>query len=295
MSVNPCPPRLLRNQKGAALIAALLAAVLVTTLASAMIFTQQLDIRRSANIMHGDQAYLYALGMESWAALQLGRAKPMMERESLDRDLTPFMVEGGQLRGRIADLQARFNINNLILIGKENREQQRLQFRRLLRGCGLNERLEQAVSAWMEGEPARRKMKRPMLDHRELSLINGFDNRACEQCLWPLLSALPEATALNVNTAPAQLLASLSDKLGLGGAEQLVAGRTGRGYANLADFLAQPALAKSGLTAEAVGSLTLQSNYYLVQTEAAIGQSRVELYSVLKREADTVRVIRRNR
>lgn len=293
MNASFCPARLLGSQKGAALIVALLTAALVAALASAMIFGQQLDIRRSGNIMHGDQAYLYALGVESWAALQLGRGKAM--RGYLERELMPVVVEGGQAGGRIDDLQDRFNINNLILSGKESQTQQRLQFRRLLKGCGLDEKLEQTLSAWLEGEAPPRTAKRLMIDPRELALIDGFASLACEQCLMPLLSALPEATALNVNTASAPLLASLSDKLGRRGAEQLVADRPARGYDKLAEFLAHPALAKGGLPAEAEGLLTLQSNYYSVQAEAAIGQSRVTLYSVLKREGETVRVVRRNK
>ena len=309
----PAGWRSLTNQAGAALIAALLAAALVSTLASAMIFSQEIDIRRSGNIFHGDQAYLYALGVESWATMLLGRAEPGEEHEYLGRPLPPIMVEGGQVGGRLDDLQGLFNLNNL-LADEENQERQRLQFRRLLAACGLSEDLEQAVSDWLDADqeprfpggaedseylrrdPPYRTADRPLVDPGELARVYGFDSEEYEQCLKPLVTALPEVTALNINTAPAPLLAALSDQLGLGGAEQLLADRpTGRGYLELADFLAHPALAGSGLSAEAPGLLAVQSRYFMVQSEAVIGQSRVVLYSVLKREGDAVRVLRRNR
>lgn len=306
-------PRLLHNQRGAALIAALLAAALVTILAAKMIFSQQLDIRRSGNIIHGDQAYLYARAVESWVTLLLGRAGAGEEREYLGKALTPIMVEGGQVGGRLDDLQGLFNLNNLVLGDAQFQEKQRLQFRRLLAVCGLNEELEQAVSDWLDKdqemhfpggaedreylrrEPSYRTADRPMIDPGELALVYGFDLAAYEQCLKPLVCALPEATALNVNTAPAPLLAALSDKLDLRGAEQLVADRPGQGYGKVEDFLAHPALKDSGLALEAAGLLTVQSKYFRAQTEAVIGQGRVVLYSVLKRDGNAVSVLRRNR
>jgi general secretion pathway protein K len=306
--------RPLANQAGAALIAGLLAAALVSTLAAAMIFSQEIDIRRSGNIFHGDQAYLYALGVESWATMLLGRAEPGEEHEYLGRPLPPIMVVGGQVGGRVDDLQGLFNLNNLVLADEETQERQRLQFRRLLAACGLGEDLEQAVSDWLDADqeprfpggaedseylrrdPPYRTADRPLIDPGELARVYGFDSEEYEQCLKPLVTALPEVTALNINTAPAPLLASLSDQLDLGGAEQLLADRpTGRGYLDLADFLAHPALAGSGLSGEDPGLLAVQSRYFMVQSEAIIGQSRVALYSVLKREGDAVRVLRRNR
>lgn len=306
--------RILHNQRGAALIAALLAAALVTILAAKMIFNQQLDIRRSGNIIHGDQAYLYARAVESWVTLLLGRAASGEEREYLGKALTPIMVEGGQIGGRLDDLQGLFNINNLVLGDAQFQGKQRLQFRRLLTVCGLNEELEQAVSDWLDRdqemlfpggaedreylrrEPSYRTADRPMIDPGELALVFGFEQAAYEQCLKPLICALPEATALNVNTAPAPLLAVLSDKLDLRKAEQLVADRPpGQGYGKVEDFLAHPALKESGLSLETAGLLTVQSKYFRAQTEATIGQGRVVLYSVLKRDGNAVSVLRRNR
>ncbi len=306
--------QLLSNQRGAALLAALLAAALVTTLAAAMIFDQQIDIRRSGNILHGDQARLYALGVEEWSALLLGRAKEGEEHEYIGRDLPPIMVEGGTVGGRLDDLQGLFNINNLVLQEGEKLERVQDHFRRLLSNCGLSVELEQAVSDWLDSDqeprfpggaedgeylrrsPPYRTANRPVITPTGLGLVHGFAEPAFAECLLPLLSALPTATALNVSTAPAEVLLGLAEGLDPGRIEQLVAGRPRRGYQNLSEFIEHPALAGSGLTAEtAAGLLDVQSRYFMVQSEAAIGQSRVVIHGVLERQGEAVRLIRRGR
>ena len=62
---------MLGSQRGVALITALLVIALVVVVAVAMASRQQIDIRRSANILDADQAYELALGVEAW---EIGRA-----------------------------------------------------------------------------------------------------------------------------------------------------------------------------------------------------------------------------
>ena len=50
--------RTAERQRGVALITALLVVALATVAAVAMATRQQLDIRRTGNLLHGEQAYL---------------------------------------------------------------------------------------------------------------------------------------------------------------------------------------------------------------------------------------------
>ena len=59
------------QQRGVALITALLIVALATTAAAWMTNQHQLSIRRSGNIINGDQAYEYALGLEMMAIIML--------------------------------------------------------------------------------------------------------------------------------------------------------------------------------------------------------------------------------
>ena len=72
------------NARGAALLTAILITALVTITAAAMATRQQLDIRRTSNLVNGDQAWLYSLGMEAWALQILARDRG---RRQLDHDL----------------------------------------------------------------------------------------------------------------------------------------------------------------------------------------------------------------
>ena len=60
-------------QRGVALVTALLVVSLVTVAAVAMATRQQVDVRRTANLLHGEQAYAHAVSAESWARVVLRR------------------------------------------------------------------------------------------------------------------------------------------------------------------------------------------------------------------------------
>ena len=105
-------------QRGVALVTALLVVALATVAAVAMASRQQLDVRRTANLLQGDQAYVYAQAVEDWARVVLKRDAKDNQIDKLDDDwaqrLSPIVVPGGQVDGFIIDLQGRFNLNNLV-------------------------------------------------------------------------------------------------------------------------------------------------------------------------------------
>src|SRR3546814_9224689 len=79
---------------------------------------------------------------------------------------------------------------------------------------------------------------RPLIDLDELALVRGFDVGVRAR-LAPFVTALPTTTALNVNTAPPEVLAAVVDGLDIDSARALVAQRNGIFYRNNTDFLAQ--------------------------------------------------------
>ena len=64
-----------RRQLGVALLTALLVTAIAALAATAMAARQHLDSRRTLNVVQFDQAYLFALGVESWAK-NLGARSP---------------------------------------------------------------------------------------------------------------------------------------------------------------------------------------------------------------------------
>ena len=106
------------HQAGVALITVLLVVFLASVAAASLASVQQLAIRRSALLLHQQQARLYTFGAEQWAMAILKRDRQQNKTDSLNEDwaqLPPALpIEGGSMSGRIQDLQGRLNLNNLL-------------------------------------------------------------------------------------------------------------------------------------------------------------------------------------
>lgn len=288
---------------GAALITAVLVTALVTITAAAMATRQQLDIRRSGNLVNGDQAYLYALGMETWAIQILARDRLDNEQdhpaEKWAVEIDPIEVDGGALAGRIVDLQGRFNLNSLVN-GKQVDTKQLTRFQNLLRILDLDPNLAPALIDWLDQDPdpgipdgaedleylsripAYRSANAPLLTPSELLSIKGYTRKVVD-ALAPWVSTLPEPAPVNVNTAPAPVLQALSDKMTSADAESLVAARAEleQGFPSIGQFLQRDELAGTGL--EPTG-LDLKSSYFLVESTVQFAERTRKLYSILRRD-----------
>ena len=264
-------------------------------------------------MIDGDQAYLLARSVENWAMVLLDRDARQGKSDTLSENwalpLVPTTVEGGMVAGALEDLQSRFNINNLVIGTPEQRGFSLQQFRRLLMLCKLETGLAETVADWLDEDSDSRisaggteddiywqkdtmcrSANRPMTSVSELSLIPGFDAEALA-CLKPAVAALPTATEINVNTAGALVVASLSSAISLEDAETLVENRGRRGFKDVADFLAQPALAASGLSEKYLG---VGSSYFMASAQATVGRGDCTLYSLLNRGNNRARVLGRS-
>jgi general secretion pathway protein K len=291
------------GQRGIALITVMLIVALATIAALAMASRQQLDVRRIASLLHGDQAYAYALGVENWGSAILQRDQDDGDTDNLGEDwaqrIPPLPVPGGQIRGHIEDLQGRFNLNNLVKKGAVSPPHLE-QFRRVLAALELDGALAAAVVDWIDvdidpqlpdgaedsvylsQDPPYRAANRPFTSISELRLVQGFDAKAVNRLL-PYISVLPGSTPINVNTASTAVLRSLAEDLSDGDAQRLVEDRGEDGYESVADFLKHDSLA--GLQIEP-GELSVSSEYFLIHADVELGQARTRLYSLVKRPAD---------
>ena len=292
-------------QQGVALVTALLVVALASVAAVSMATRQALDIRRTTNLLEGDQAWLYAEGAETWARTLLARDAKEGQKDSLDETwathLPSIEVEGGVLKGKIEDMQGRFNINNLIDKSGKVDPVAAARFQRLLRALKLEPDLAQAVTDWIDRgvdavppsgaeddyyqglDTPYRTANRAMTDISELRLVKGFDQKTYDQ-VRPYLSALPAHTPINVNTASAEVLASISDRLDTGLAQAIVAAREKDPFEKLAEFTANPQIQRAGLAARDLQNLSVASSYFLVRSEVAIGQARASLVSLIFRD-----------
>ncbi|WP_303902870.1 type II secretion system minor pseudopilin GspK [Thiohalomonas denitrificans] len=297
------------RQRGVALVTALLVVALATTAAVSMVARQQVDIRRTGNLLEGEQAYLYLLGIEDWAAQILRDDRKDNDTDHLNEDWTtilpPIEVEGGQVGGFLEDLQGRFNINNLVendqISGPDLRH-----FRRLLAALSLDAELADPIADWLDSDsnvlvpsgaedgsylsrdPAYRTANGPMVDVSELRLVAGVDTETWE-ALAPYVTALPKRTEINVNTAPLPVMMSLAAGLTEADAEALVAARGDEGFQSANDFFKQQAVAGR----KNLAKITVSSNWFGIHGDVEVGRIRLRMHSTLWRDADGSRILRR--
>jgi len=110
----------LNDQQGVALITALIITSVAVSLATLIIYRQQIQIRLSSNISTLEQNYQYAYGMEDFAGTILKRSfEDQPNFVSLNDDWYAenglvLPITGGVMTGKLYDLQARINVNSLI-------------------------------------------------------------------------------------------------------------------------------------------------------------------------------------
>ncbi|MCO6413704.1 MAG: type II secretion system minor pseudopilin GspK [Thiogranum sp.] len=307
------------RQRGVALITALLVVSLATVAATGMATRQQLDIRRTANLLHSEQAWAYVTGAESWARVVLARDLVDSKIDTLAEDWSTqppaSLVEGGAVIGRILDMQARFNLNSLVVGGTPNAPAI-AQYKRLLSLLDLEEALADYLVDWMDADinarfpdgaedeaylllnPPYRAANQPLADISELRLVKGYDAQVIARLMGegkvdPLVTALPDATAINVNTAGPVVLASLAQGLTLQDGEKLVEARGDKGFENVNEFLKEPLL--SGSNQPDAALVSVSSQWFQVVSQADIGQGRARLASLIQRSAQDMRVVNRKR
>lgn len=290
----------MRSQSGVALITAMLVTAIVVVIAVSMATRQQLDIRRSANVLEGDQAYLFALGVESWALGILAQDGRDNRSDNLGETwatvLPPLDVEGGKVAGRIEDMQGRFNLNNLVNNGIPSTEDI-IRFQRLLRALQLDPALAQAIVDWIDPDsekvtldgaedndyllrtPPYRAANAPLSSVSELRLVKGFTAEVVAR-LAPFVCALPVRTNVNINTAKAEVLMTLGDNISRADADGMVQDRGLKGYPDTQKFWDSPMVKSRDIKQE---GFAVASSYFLIDAAAQYGRGQARLFSLVSR------------
>jgi general secretion pathway protein K len=303
------------KQRGTALITALLVVALASIVATELIARTSVDIRRTENIVLSDQAYEYALAMEIWAVQLLLRDKKDTENDTLNEDwageLTPATLETANLGGRIEDLNARFNINNLVAENGKQSKNDVEAFRRLLGAVGLEPDLAQTVVDWIDPDieatlpngaedntyldldTPYRVPNSLMVSSTELLLIKGFTDEKFKK-LEPYIVALPVRTNVNVNTASAPVLMAMIPELSLDEAQQLIEQRPSEGYTDITAFRGLQALQGRSIT-----GMDVKSDFFKIASYSEVGRSVVRLNTIVQRGSGElqlpIQVIQRSR
>lgn len=288
------------QEHGAALLMAMAIMALAAIAATAMLVALSTWSRQAGLVADHVQARELATAGGDWTRAMLFDDRAASGEldyagEPWALRLPPIPFENGELAGYIDDQQGLFNLNNLARNGRLDPTGY-VRFQRLLSILGLPAQLADALADWIDADGIAQPAggaedtyyaaldqpyltaNRPLVDLDELALVRGFDP-AVRARLAPFVTALPVTTALNVNTAPAEVIASVVDGLGLDAARALVARRIGAFYRNNADFLSQ-----LGAGATVPGpDIRVGSDYFLVTLRVTYGKARVRDQLLLAR------------
>ena len=286
------------KDRGVALITAMLITAMATMIAANLAWDNALDVRRTMVLLSRDQALQIALGAESWV---IGILHQDLEDSQTDHlaeiwatELPGLPIEGGEVFGAVADLQGRFNINNLIDANGVIDEASLEQFRRLLNALGLDQRFAGIAADWLDHDidasfpdgaedsiytgmiPPYRAANQALSSISELAALDGMD-KLTFNTLQPHITALPGRTTINVNTATGAVLQSLDENMTLADVESLLAEREAGGFTDIQNSFA------SIVTPDVINQIDESTQYFQLKVVVRIDRVRITLYSVLQR------------
>ncbi|ENX34025.1 hypothetical protein F889_02689 [Acinetobacter colistiniresistens] len=309
------------SQHGVALLTILVMVALATILAATIAKRQTNTLENTGYLMRQNQSLLYAKSAEAFFSelliqdsdnggtidhLQENWAKPM----------PPFPVEDGFVSGRLIDESGKFNLNNLVKAdGNQVDDSARRWFEKLLQRVGLPAELSQAVIDWQDTndevtgamgaessyyqglDPAYLVPNTKFHSVDELKLVRGFEGKNYD-LIKPYVTALPERTKVNMNTASALLLASIDPKVDVKAVEQeLKRKQADLSYFNNVDDLWKLS-AFSGIDeqskTDAAAMLDSKSNYFTAQIEVVLSERKRQFTSSLMRKDKQVFVYSRS-
>jgi general secretion pathway protein K len=290
--------RTARLQRGVAVVVAVLVVALATSTATYMLWQQSLWVRQLENIIARAQADAIARAAASWAAAVLAEDNPAIDHlgELWARRLPPIAAEKAQVAGTISDEQAKFNVNNLAREGGLA-PHDLIAFQRLLVALGLPGGLAEAVVDWLDPdsevmqpngaedsyylalEAPYRTAGRRVVDLAELVRVRGFDADILAR-LAPFVTALPEETLVNVNTAPAEVLQALVPGLSKEEVARVVQQRKTKPFESIGDFLR--ALSRPP-SESVVALLDVKSRYFSAETTVQLDRVVVAYRALFQR------------
>ena len=245
--------------RGAALVIALLLTALGAAIATQMIVPLSGWLDREYRARDTQASYTLADAAASWAITVLAadaRLGPLDHYGELwATPLPPTPVEGGTIEGRITDLQAQFNLNNLAPRGVKSAANVALA-KALFAKAGIAPALVDTLADAIDkddvtddGQSERQRYGQalrnaPLRDLSDLLDVPGFTD-ASARALSEIVVVLPEATPINANTATKALIAIAFPAAAPADLDRAMARRAQQPFSapsDLATLLGQPPL-----------------------------------------------------
>ncbi|MDN2479948.1 type II secretion system minor pseudopilin GspK [Vibrio agarivorans] len=319
-----------RKQRGVAIIVVLMILAVMASIAASMsgrLFTQ---FKRATNQINYQQAYWYSLGVEALAVVGIEQSYKDSDTINTSQawalEEQTYPLDYGVARGRIWDRQACLNLNAIGSATIPTNSNQRPYIMRvwqyLLEAVDVDNYLAETItdstyefidpdnstqtisgvedSYYESVQPAYLTANSWIADSSELRAINGVTGEIMQK-VAPMVCALPtDQWVLNVNTIePHQaplLEAMFHPHLSDSDAKNLIEGRPYDGWDSVDDFLAESEMSsvEAGVRDEAKAFLGVDSQYFELDAQVWVEQSRVRIRSLLYSDnRETASVVRR--
>ena len=306
-----------RQQRGAALLAAMLTVTLVATLAASAMWQQWRAVEVETAERGRVQSVWFLVGALDWSKIILvsdGRAGgpdhlaepwaiPLQEARlstflAADRNVAQVDdastdITEAFLSGQITDMQSRLNITSLVQDGQVQADTLR-QFTRLFERLALPpQQLDALVEALRNAQapPGKDDANAPLMP-QTVSQLGWLGLPASTvDALAPHVTILPVRTPVNLNTAQLDVLWAAIDGIDLAGAQKLIAARESRPLRESKDV-------KEILGANMQWNNQLHavaSRYFEVRGRLRLGLSTVDERSLVQKDGTMVTTLRRQR
>jgi len=295
------------RQQGVAIITALLIVTIAATVSMTISTRLQLDVRRTGNMIAQDQADFYLFAAEEWSQRILRQDKKDSTVDGLTEvwatELPPLPVPGGSIQGTLTDLHSCININSL-MEGNAVDASTQTRLNQLFNNLGITGNFTQAISDWIDTdletsnpngaedgyylnlEQPYRTANTPLQSLSEIRLIKGFEDSEIYNTVKDHLCAFianSNDVTINVNTASIEVLKSLSSDMTEQLATDIIERRDEELFDNIKEFTS---FAKLGTIIKDTTKLSTSSDYFLLRTQAIIGQANKVMYSIIYRDND---------
>ncbi len=295
------------GERGSALIIVLGLVALISTWAVSAAYDDNLALRRAENSLD----FVRAKQASQSALLLSVKALRADARDSQSDDLDElwaqegggFPVDQGMVAATIVDANRFINLNGLVDAQGKAVAAVEQQVKALFVRRELDPTLVDALIDWMDADDQRHgsggaesgayygknyRIKNARLDRwNELLLVRGFNQKILDRLL-PVATVAPmPATgiaAVNINTAPADVLMALAPNMQTSDAEALMAARP---FENVAQALLNQPWGKGLNTAY----LSVQSRLFWVLTEADFGRVSLREQFLLQREQGKITLL----
>lgn len=311
----------MKHQRGIALITILMMVALATIIAATIAKRQYQTNENTGYLMRQNQSLYYAKSAEAFFSellIQDNQSSSDADylQETWAQPMPPFPIDGGLVSGRLEDETGKFNLNSLLKDDDTPNPEMQKFFEGLLKRIGLPVELSQSVIDWQDADDLTigamgaessyyQGLKNGYLaantrfhSKEELKQVRGFEGKNYD-LIAPYITAIPSNKGkININTAPALVLAALEDKMNIESIQALLDQKKAKmeHFSNVDQLLDMDPFKQIDAEAKKTAAqiFDVKSNFFKAQVEVILSERKRQMTSYLMRDDKKVYVYARS-